>query len=165
MHIKGSFQPRARTHVSRIACGFFTIWASREAQVKVRVTIYSLDILLFQVWTVHFSMSSSNCCFLSCIQVSQEAGKVVWYSHLFKNIPQFVVIHTVKGFRVLNEAEIDVGFFRWGILLLFLWSRRCWQFFSLIPLLFLNPPCTSKSSQFTYCWSLAWRILSVILLA
>ena len=45
---------------------------------------------------VHCSMSGSNCCFLTCVQVSQEAGKVVWYSHLFKNFPQFVVIHTVK---------------------------------------------------------------------
>ena len=53
-------------------------------------------------------MSSSNCCFLTCIQVSQETGKVVWYSHLFKNFPQFVVILTVKGFSVVNEAEIDV---------------------------------------------------------
>ena len=52
------------------------------------------------------SMSGSNCCFLTCIQVSQEAGKVVWYSHLFKNFPQFVVIHTVKGFSVVNEAEV-----------------------------------------------------------
>ena len=54
------------------------------------------------------SMSSSNCCFLTCIQVSHEAGKVVWYSHLFQSFPQFVVIHTVKGFVVVNEAEIDV---------------------------------------------------------
>ena len=43
-------------------------------------------------------MSSSNCCFLTCIQVSQESGQVVWYSHLFQNFPQFIVIHTVKGF-------------------------------------------------------------------
>ena len=49
-----------------------------------------------------------NCCFLTCIQVPQEAGKVVWYPHLFQNFPQFVVIHTVKGFRVQNEAEVDV---------------------------------------------------------
>ena len=42
------------------------------------------------------SMASSNCCFLTCIQISQKAGQVVWYSHLFKNFPQFVVIHTVK---------------------------------------------------------------------
>ena len=54
------------------------------------------------------SMSSSNCCFLTCIQVSQEAGQVVWYSHLFQNFPQFVVIHTVKGFVIVNKALVDV---------------------------------------------------------
>ena len=54
------------------------------------------------------SMSSTNCCFLTCIQVSQEAGQVVWYSHLFQNFPQFIVNHTVKGFGTVNKAEIDV---------------------------------------------------------
>ena len=54
------------------------------------------------------SMSSSNCCFLTCIQISQEADQVVWYSHLFQNFPQFIVIHTVKGFGIVNKAEIDV---------------------------------------------------------
>ena len=53
-------------------------------------------------------MSGSNCCFLTCIQVSQEAGQVVWYSHLSKNFAQFVVIHTVKGFSIVKEAEVDV---------------------------------------------------------
>ena len=53
-------------------------------------------------------MSSSNCCFLTCIQVSQEAGQVVWYSHLFQTFPQFIVIHRVKGFGIVNKAEIDV---------------------------------------------------------
>ena len=53
-------------------------------------------------------MSSSNCCFLTCIQISQEAGQVVWYSHLFQNFPRFLVIHTVKGFGIVNKAEIDV---------------------------------------------------------
>ena len=53
-------------------------------------------------------MSTSNCCFLICIQISQEAGEVVWYSHLFQNVPQFIVIHTVKGFGIVNKAEIDV---------------------------------------------------------
>ena len=53
-------------------------------------------------------MSSSNCCFLTCIQVSQEAGQVVWYSHLFQNVTQLIVIHTVKGFGIVNKAEIDV---------------------------------------------------------
>ena len=53
-------------------------------------------------------MSSSNCCFLTCIQVSQEAGQAVWYSHLFHNFPQFIVIYTVEGFGIVNKAEIDV---------------------------------------------------------
>ena len=53
-------------------------------------------------------MSSSNCCFLTSIQVSQETGQVVWYSHLFQNFPQFIVIHIVKGFGIVNKAEIDV---------------------------------------------------------
>ena len=58
--------------------------------------------------SVCWSMSSSNCCFLTCIQISQETDQVVWYSHLFQNFPQFVVIHTVKGFGIVNKAEIDV---------------------------------------------------------
>ena len=53
-------------------------------------------------------MSSSNCCFLICIQISQEAGQGVWYFHLFQNFPQFIVFHTVKGFDIVNKAEIDV---------------------------------------------------------
>ena len=53
-------------------------------------------------------MSNSNCCILTCIQVSQDAGQVVWYSHLFQNFPQFIVMHTVKGFGIVNKAEIDV---------------------------------------------------------
>ena len=105
-------------------------------------------------------MSSSVCCFLTCIQVSQEAGQVVWYSHLLKNFPLFVVIHTVKGFGIVNKAEGDV----------FL-EFSC--FFSdpanvgnLIhgSSAFLNPAWISGSSWFTYCWSLAWRILSITLL-
>ena len=54
------------------------------------------------------SMSSSNYCFLTCIQVSQEVDQVVWYPHLFQNFPQFIVIHTVKGFGIVNKSEIDV---------------------------------------------------------
>ena len=53
-------------------------------------------------------MSSSNCCFLTCIQISQEAGQVVWHSHLFQNFPELIVIHTVKGFGIVNKAEEDV---------------------------------------------------------
>ena len=96
-------------------------------------------------------MSSSNCCFLTCIQVAQEAGKVVWYFQFFQNFPQFVVIHTVKGFTIVNEEEVDV-FLEFSCF--FLWSNRCWQF-----------ACISGSSWFTYCWRLAWRILSITLLA
>ena len=57
---------------------------------------------------LHFSLFSYNFCFLTCIQVSQEAGQVVWYSHLFQNFPLFVVIYAVKGFGVVNKAEVDV---------------------------------------------------------
>ena len=53
-------------------------------------------------------MTSTNCCFLTCVQISQEAGQVVWYSHLFQKCPQFIVIHTVEGFGIVNKAEIDV---------------------------------------------------------
>ena len=55
-------------------------------------------------------MSGSNCCFLTCIQVYQETGKVVWYSHLLKNSPQFAVIYTVKDFQVVNEADAFLEF-------------------------------------------------------
>ena len=99
------------------------------SKLKSKVTIYSCDVLLAQFWT---SLSGSNCCFLTCIQVSQEAGKVVWYSHFLKNFPQFIVIHTVKGFSVVEEAEVDVS----GILLLFLWSNGWWPFDLWLPCLF-----------------------------
>ena len=55
-------------------------------------------------------MSGSNCCSLTCIQVSQEAGKVAWYSYLFKNFPQFAVTHTVKGCSVVNKADVFLEF-------------------------------------------------------
>ena len=51
------------------------------------------------------SMSSSNCCFLTCIQISHEASQVIWYFHLFKSFPQFAVIHTVKGFGIVHKAH------------------------------------------------------------
>ena len=54
------------------------------------------------------SMSGSNCCFLPYIQISQEAGQTVWYSHFFQNFPQLIVIHTVKGFGIVSKAEVDV---------------------------------------------------------
>ena len=54
-----------------------------------------------------FPLSSVNCCFLTCTHISQEAGKVVWYSHLFQNFSLFIVIHAVKGFGVVNKAQVD----------------------------------------------------------
>ena len=72
------------------------------------VTIYSLDELFSYLEPVCCSMTGSNCCFLTCIQISQEADQVIWYSHLFQNFPQFIVIHIVKGFGIVNKAEIDV---------------------------------------------------------
>ena len=83
------------------------------------------------------SMSSSNCCFLTCKQISEEAGQVVWYSHLFKNFPQLVVIPTVKGFCVVNSAEVDAFFF-------FFFIQRILAIWSLVPLPFLNPAWNLK---------------------
>ena len=71
------------------------------------MTIHSLDLVLFLFGTSLF-MSSSNCCFLTCTQVSQGAGQVVWYAHLFQNFPLFIVIHRVKGFVIVKKAEIDI---------------------------------------------------------
>ena len=53
-------------------------------------------------------MSGSNCCFLTCIQISQDSSQVAWYSHLFQNFAQFVVIHIVKGFGVVSKSRVDV---------------------------------------------------------
>ena len=105
-------------------------------------------------------MSSSNCCFLTYIQFSQEAGQVVWYSHLIQNFPQFVVMHIVKGFSIVHEAEVD-AFLKFS----------CFFYDSvdvgnLIPgsSAFSHPAWTSGSSRFKYCWSLTWRILNITLL-
>ena len=70
--------------------------------------IYNLTYAFSYLEPVCCSMSSSNCCFLTYIQISQEAGQVVWYSHLLKNFPQFIVIHTVKGYGIVKKAEIEV---------------------------------------------------------
>ena len=72
------------------------------------MTIYRLDVLLSQSEPVSCSIQSSNCCFLTSIQVSQETGKIILYSHLFKSCPQFFMIHIVKGFCVINETEVYV---------------------------------------------------------
>ena len=95
---RGSTQPRDGTQVSHIAGRFFTNWTTNTALTN---SFPSLEpICCF--------MSGSNCCLLTSIQIFQEAGKVVWYSHLLKNFPQFVVIYTIKDFGVINKAEVDV---------------------------------------------------------
>ena len=106
------------------------------------------------------SMSSSNCCFLTFILISHEAGKEVWYSHLLKHFPQCVAIHTVKGFGIVNKAEIGL-FLELSCFLMIQCILAIW---SLVPLSFLNPAWTSGSSRFMYCENLAWRILSITLL-
>ena len=73
------------------------------------MTIYSLDVLLspfgtsllFPVWFSLLLLDLQT-------EISQEAGKVVWYSHLLKNFPQFIVIHIVKGFGIISKAEVNV---------------------------------------------------------
>ena len=124
------------------------------------MTICSLDVLISWFETSLLFPVSSNCCFLTCIQISQEPGKVVWYSHLFKNFPKFIVIHTAKGFSVVHEAR---WMFFWNSLA-FSVIQRMLAVWSLFPLPFLNPAWTSRSSRFIYCWSLSWRILSITLL-
>ena len=209
------------------------------------MTIHSLDVFLSQFGT-SLLFHAANCCFLTCIQISQEAGQVVWYFHLFKKFPQFVVIHTVRGFGIVNKAEIAVflelscffndpaaaakslhsgptlcepthstppgspipgilqartlewvaisfsNVWKWkvkvkslsrvrllvaayqappsmgfsmGCHYLLRMIQQMLAIWFLVPLIFLKPAWTSGSSWFTYCWSLAWRILSITLLA
>ena len=113
------------------------------------------------------SMSSSNCCFLTCIQISQEAGQVVRYSHLLKNFPQFIVVHTVKGFGIVNKAEIDVflelsSFFHntpWFLLNLAS-SLFCFYFLPWVLLLILIPWWKSPPFQPPLHLLWAWNIFS-----
>ena len=76
-------------------------------------------------------MPSSNSCFLTYIQISQEAGQVVWYSHLLKNFPAFLGIHTVKDFGIVNKAEVD---FFWNSFA-FLMIQRMLPIWSLVPIM------------------------------
>ena len=100
-------------------------------------------------------MSSSNYCFLTCIQVSQEAGKVVWYSHLFKNFPVYCDPHSQR----LSHSQWSRSRCFSGISFPFSVIQQTFRIWSLVPLLFLNPACTSGSSWFTYCWSLMeWNV-------
>ena len=106
-------------------------------------------------------MSGSNCCFWNSIQISQDVGKVIWYLLLFKNFQQSVVIYTVKGFDIVNKAEVDVFF--WNFLK-FSMVQQMLAIWSLVPQLFLNPVLTSGSSRLTYCWRLGEFFLNFIII-
>ena len=133
---RGYSKPRNRTGVSFIAGGFFTSWAIKEA----------LKVFLSDSEKVYCCMCSYNCCCLSCIQISEETVKVVWYCCLFKNFPHFLVMHIVKGFHVVDEAEVDVFF--WYSLTSSV-IQQMLEIWSLVLLPFLNPACTSESSRYT----------------
>ena len=121
------------------------------------MTKYSLEYSFVYLEPVCCSMSSSNCCFLTCIQISQETGQVVWYSHLFQNFPVSCDPH--KGFGIVNKAEIAV------FLELSCFFDDPTDVGNLISGSSPFSVWTSGSSQFMYCWSLAWRILSITSLA
>ena len=96
-------------------------------------------------------MPGSNCCFLTCIKIFQEAGKVVWYSHLFNNFPQFVVIHIVKGFRIIMKQGRCFS----GILLLFppLWASLVAQLVKNLPVMLIGKiPCRRERLPTPVFW-------------
>ena len=132
-----------------------TACASASVTLHIMYFVYKLNkqgdtiqanVLLSQFKPVHFAMSGSNFCFLTCMQLSQEAGEMVWYSHLLKNFPQFLVIHTLKEFSVVNEVKVD------AFLETFAFSMMQWMLaiLYLVSVPFLYPARTSGSSQFTY---------------
>ena len=121
------------------------------------MTIYILDILLSWFGTSLCSMSSKNCCFLTCIHISQEAGHVVWYFQLLKNFPQSVVIHMGKGFDIVNKVEMDVFL---ELSCFFDDPTNVGNFISGSSA-FPKTNWTAGSSWFTYCGTLAWRILNM----
>ena len=123
--------------------------------------IYSLYLLFSQFGTSLLSMPGSNCCFLTCICIFQEAGQVIWYSHFLNNFPQFVVMHTVKGFGVVNKAKVN-GFLEFSC---FFYDATDVGNLIACSSAFLNPVWTSGRSRFMNYWSRAWRIFSVTLLA
>ena len=130
--------------------------------------------------SVHCSMYGSNCCFLTYIQVSQESGKVVWYSHLFKNFPQFVVIHTVKGFSITNEAEVDVflefPFFFCDLMVVgnlisdsSAFSKSCLYIWKFLVQVLLKPRLTNFEHYFASMWNesscvVFWTFFTIALL-
>ena len=140
---------------SLVFCRMYSTWKLNKQSDNIK-----LWHTPFPNWNKSIFMLGSNCCFLTCIQTSQEASRVAWYSHLMKNFPQFIVIHTVKGFSIINEAEVDISLEFCSFLYDPMDIGNLISGFSA----FLNPAYTSGSSWFTYCWRLAWRILSITLL-
>ena len=113
-----------------------------------------------QPWHTPFPIWNQSVapCFLTCIQVFQEAGQVVWYSHLLQNFPQYIVIHIVKGFVIVNKAEIDI----------FLELSCFFDDPADIGKLISGSSAFSKTSLNIWKFSihvLAWSILSITLLA
>ena len=120
-------------------------------------------------------MSSSNCWFLTCIQVSQGVGQVVWYSHLFQNFPQSIVIHTFKGFGIVNKTEIDVflefsSFFHdpadvgnliAGSSAFSKTSMTIWKFMLHI---LLKPRLENFKHYFTSMWAVLWAFFGIAFL-
>ena len=140
--------------------------------------MYNLDVLLPDLELVCCSMSSSNCCFLTCIQNFQEVGQVVWYSHLFQNFPHFVVIHTVRGFDIVNKAVVflelpwffddpaDVGYLISGSSAFSKSSLNIWKFTVHI---LLNPGLENFEHYFTSVWDecncvVVWALFGIALL-
>ena len=125
---------------------------------------------------VSCSMSGSNCCILTCIQISQEAGKLVWYSHLFKNFPQFFVN---QNFGIANEAEVDVlelfcflydqmdiGNLISGFSAFSKFSLNIWKFMVHV---LLNPGLENFEHYFTSLWdecncAVVWAFFGIVLL-
>ena len=125
-------------------CMMYSTYKLNKQDDNIIALMYSLPNLE----SVCCSMSSSNCCFLICIQISQEAGQVVWYSHLFQNFPQFIVIHTVKGFGIVNKVD-----FFWNFVA-FVMIQQMLVIWSLVPLPFLKPAWTSEvhGSRIAKAW-------------
>ena len=114
--VQGTLNSLLQHHNSKasilLLSAFFIVQLSHSYMTTGKTLLYSFPNLE----PVCCSMSSSNCCFLTCIQIFQEAGKVVWYSHLLKNFPRFVVIHIVKGFSTVNEDLLGQNYFGIGMM-------------------------------------------------
>ena len=145
-------------------------WASSSLAFHMMFSAYKLNKQgdNIQPWRTPFPIWNQSVVLCPVLTVaSWPAYRFLKMQVRWSGIPisfrifQFIVIHTIKGFGIVNKAEIDVFS---GTLLLFRWSREFLAIWSLVPLPFLKAAWTSGSSRFTYSWTLAWRILSITLL-